>query len=71
MNYLQDNVLASSNLVHNSIDELSRAINAAETTLSNAINAFGQLNYTKFLENVKICQDLIYLGCWRHARCWD
>ena len=54
MNYLQDNVLASSHLVHNSIDELSRAINAAETTLSNAINAFGQLNYTKFLENVKI-----------------
>lgn len=53
MNYLQDNVLASSHLVHNSIDELNRAINAAETTLSNAINAFGQLNYTKFLENVR------------------
>lgn len=63
MNYLQDNVLASSHLVHNSIDELSRAINAAETTLSNAINAFGQLNYTKFLENVKICPELISLGC--------
>ena len=54
MNYLQDNVLASSHLVHNSIDELNRAINAADTTLSTAINAFGQLNYTKFLENVKI-----------------
>jgi len=26
MNYLQDNVLASSNLVHNSITELSRAV---------------------------------------------
>ena len=54
MNQLQDNVVASSHLVHNSIEELNRAIYAADTTLSNAINAFGELNYTKFLENVNI-----------------
>jgi hypothetical protein len=41
INYLQDNVVASSHLVHNSIDELNRAISAADTTLNNAINAFG------------------------------
>ena len=54
MNYMQDNVLASSNLIHNSMAELNRAINAAGTTLSSAINAFNQLNHTKFLENVSI-----------------
>ena len=41
INYLQDNVVASSHLVHNSIDELNRAISAADTTLNNAINEFG------------------------------
>lgn len=34
------------------MQELNRAINAAGTTLENAINAFNQLNHTKFLENV-------------------
>jgi hypothetical protein len=34
--------------------ELERATSAAGTTLSNAVNAFNQLNYTKFLENVSI-----------------
>ena len=52
MHYMQDNVLASSNLIHNSMSELNRAINAAGTTLESAINAFNQLNHTKFLENV-------------------
>ena len=52
MNFLQDNVLASSNLVHHSIVELNRAVDAAGTTMGNAINAFNQLNHTKFLENV-------------------
>ena len=33
------------------MDELNRAISAAGTTVSNAINAFNQLNYTKFMEN--------------------
>ena len=33
------------------MDELNRAISAAGTTMSNAINAFNQLNYTKFMEN--------------------
>ena len=40
MHYMQDNVLASSNLIHNSMGELNRAINAAGTTLQSAINAF-------------------------------
>ena len=60
INYLQDNVVASSHLVHNSIEEMNRAISAADTTLNNAINAFGQLNFTKFLENVNKCKSL---GC--------
>ena len=51
MNYLQDNVLASSHLITGSVEELNRAISAAGTTMSNAINAFNQLNYTKFMEN--------------------
>ena len=33
------------------MDELNRAISAAGTTMSNAINAFNQLNHTKFMEN--------------------
>ena len=53
INYLQDNVVASSHLGHNWIEELNRAIRAADTTLNNAINTFGQLNFTKFLENVR------------------
>jgi len=48
---MQDNVLASSHLITSSMDELNRAISAAGTTMSNAINAFNQLNYTKFMEN--------------------
>lgn len=52
MSYMQDNVLASSSLIVNSYQELNRAIFAAGTTLENAINAFNQLNHTKFLENV-------------------
>ena len=52
MNYMQDNVLASSHLITASMDELNRAISAAGTTLNNAINAFNQLNYSKFMENV-------------------
>lgn len=49
---MQDNVLASSHLITASMDELNRAISAAGTTLNNAINAFNQLNYSKFMENV-------------------
>ena len=51
MLFMQDNVLASSHLITSSMDELNRAISAAGTTMSNAINAFNQLNYTKFMEN--------------------
>ena len=51
MNFMQDNVLASSHLITGSMMELNRAISAAGTTMSNAINAFNQLNYTKFMEN--------------------
>ena len=62
-------MVASSHLVHNSIEELNRAISAADTTLNNAINAFGQLNYTKFLENVKIFSShLIIFRLWRMSQ---
>ena len=40
MNCLQDNIIASSNLISNSMEELNRAINAAGTTMNNAINTF-------------------------------
>jgi len=49
---MQDNVHASTHLVHNSIGELDRAYNAASTTLNNAINAFNLLSFDKFIENV-------------------
>ena len=52
MNCLQDNIIASSNLISNSMEELNRAINAAGTTMNNAINTFNQLNNNKFIENV-------------------
>jgi len=40
MKYLEDNVVASSTLIHTSMLELERATSAASTTLSNAVNAF-------------------------------
>lgn len=40
MSGLQDNIIASSNLISNSMEELNRAINAAGTTMNNAINTF-------------------------------
>ena len=49
---MQENVVGSAHLIHNSMGELTRAINAAHTTLSNSINAFNALNCNKFLENV-------------------
>jgi hypothetical protein len=52
LKHLEDNVVASSHLVHNSMTELNKALNAASTTLSNSINAFNQLNFNKFVENV-------------------
>jgi hypothetical protein len=54
LKFMQENVVGSAHLVHNSISELSRAINAAHTTLYNSINAFNALNFNKFLENVSI-----------------
>ena len=52
MKHLEDNVVASSHLVHNSMMELNKALNASSTTLNNSINAFNQLNFNKFVENV-------------------
>ena len=63
MNYMQDNILASSHLIHSSMGELNRAINAAGTTLSSAINAFNQLNSTKFMENVSIACVIDWTTC--------
>lgn len=53
LKFMQENVVGSSHLIHNSMGELNRAINAAHTTLYNSINAFNALNFNKFLENVK------------------
>jgi hypothetical protein len=52
LKFMQENVVGSAHLIHNSIGELDRAINAAHTTLNNTINAFNALNFNKFLENV-------------------
>lgn len=52
LKYLEDNVVASTHLVHNSINELSRAYSASSTTLNNTINAFNLMRFNKFVENV-------------------
>ena len=49
---LQDNVVASTHLVHNSLNELNKAFVASNTSLNNTINAFNQLSFGKFVENV-------------------
>jgi hypothetical protein len=51
---MQENVVGTASLIHNSVGELTRAIHAAHTTLSNSINAFNALNFNKFLKNVRI-----------------
>lgn len=53
LKFMEDNIVGSAHLVHNSMGELTRAINAAHTTLYNSVNAFNALNFNKFLENVK------------------
>ena len=50
---MQENVVGTAHLIHNSMSELHRAIHAAHTTLNNSINAFNALNFNKFLENVR------------------
>lgn len=47
----QDNIIGSAHLIHGSMGELNKAINAANTTLHNSINAFSALNFNKFIEN--------------------
>ena len=49
---MQENVVGTAHLIHNSMNELTRAIHCAHTTLYNSINAFNALNFNKFLENV-------------------
>jgi hypothetical protein len=49
---MQENVVGTAHLIHNSVSDLNRAIYAAHTTLNNSINAFNSLNFNKFLENV-------------------
>jgi hypothetical protein len=51
---MQENVVSSATTIHDSMNELTRALNAAHTTLYNSINAFNALNFNKFLENVII-----------------
>ena len=52
MKYLEVNVVASTHLVHNSINELNKAYNAASTTMNNCINVFNLMSFNKFIENV-------------------
>jgi len=52
LKFMQENVVGSAHLIHNSMSELTRAINAAHTTLNNSINAFNAINFNKFIENV-------------------
>jgi hypothetical protein len=65
LKFMQENVVGSAHLIHNSMGELTRAINAAHTTLYNSINAFNALNFNKFLENVKIISQLIVNRLWK------
>lgn len=62
---MQENVVGSAHLIHNSMGELTRAINAAHTTLNNSINAFNAINFNKFIENVRFNISYILLGCRR------
>ena len=57
LKFLEDNVVASTHLVHNSINELNKAYQAADITLNNSINAYNQLSFNKFVENVVEGQD--------------
>lgn len=50
------------------MNELTRAINAAHTTLYNSINALNALNFNKFVENVRLHTNLSYIGCIRAKR---
>ena len=54
--------MGTAHLIHNSMNELTRAIHAAHTTLNNSINAFNALNFNKFLENVSYRKVLILTG---------
>jgi hypothetical protein len=52
MKFMQENVVGTAHLIHNSMNDLTRAINAAQTTLYNSINAFNALSFNKFVKNV-------------------
>mmetsp|Transcript_32991 Transcript_32991/g.50504 ORF Transcript_32991/g.50504 Transcript_32991/m.50504 type:complete len:81 (-) Transcript_32991:3542-3784(-) len=52
LNHMENNVIASTHLVHNSLNELNKAFSMANTTFCNSINAFNQLSFNKFMENV-------------------
>ena len=52
LKHLEDNVIASTHLVHNDMSDLNKAFNKSCTTLQNSINAFNQLSFNKFVENV-------------------
>lgn len=68
LKFMQDNVIQSATCVHDSMNELGRAINAAHTTLYNSINAFNALNFNKFLENVTFISINQSIGCRRSCR---
>lgn len=57
LKHLENNVVASTTLVHNSLNELNKAFTTSNTSLQNTINAFSQLSFNKFMENVVEGQD--------------
>lgn len=50
------------------MNELTRAINAAHTTLYNSINALNALNFNKFVENVSLHINLSYSRLYKNQK---
>ena len=49
---LENNVIASTHLVYNSIGEVNKAYSKANTNLSNTINVFNNVSSARFVENL-------------------
>lgn len=52
MKVLEDNVIASTHLVYNSLQEVVKAQVRANTNLNNSINVFNLISFNKFVENL-------------------
>lgn len=52
LKHLENNVMASTHLVYNSLQEVNKAFVSSNTNLNNAINVFNQIKFNKFVENI-------------------